>query len=941
MRTNLPVTSNEILLSDETLIVSKTDIKGRITYVNKDFLDISGYTEAELIGEPHNIVRHPEMPPEAFEDLWSTLKQERPWTGYVKNRAKNGDYYWVLANATPIWEGGQVAGYLSVRRKPSRDAVAAHETVYRQFKEKKQGNLIIRQGQAVTGSQWRENLSLAQRIGSILGLLGLLSIVIALVGIVALARTNDVTVSLYEHRFDGVRILGRITQLMSENRTQIALSGLGVHHDATITHADHSAYMQQVRQNVEEITRLWAEYQKTISAEDHRQMADAYAALRSRFVKEGLLPAVEAIEKGDNGTAWALFQEKVNPLYIEAVSKANDLRDRHVRLGKSEMTESQERYAMTRNTQIGLLLILLATGFVLTIWLIRAIRTDLRSVIEVLRNIAQGQYSNAIDITRDNEVGKLLQGLQSMQTRMGFEVSETKRRADDMSRIKIGLYSSSAAITISDANGLLMHATPIAEDLLRSVCGKNLTDLVGKRLVDTVLTDPKVQSDMNDAVLRGHTIDIKLGNHHLRLAARPIKSEHGTTLGRVTTWIDRTAEVAIENEVADIVSAAAMGNLSKRIDITGKEGFFASLGEGLNKFLSVTQQALETTSEVLSRVAGGDLSRIVEAEFSGVFGKLKDDTNQTIERLRDVVGQIKEASDTINTAAKEIAAGNQDLSSRTEEQASSLEETASSMEQLNATVKQNAESARQANELAGTSNEIATRGGQMVKQVVHTMTGIQTSSQKIADIVGVIDSIAFQTNILALNAAVEAARAGEQGRGFAVVASEVRNLAQRSAKAAKEIKLLIAESVDKVESGAQLVNEAGSTMDEVVSSFQQVARLVMDITNASREQSSGIEQVTQAVSQMDEVTQQNAALVEEAAAAAESLEEQAQGLVQAVGMFKLNEGHGATNLPGPVLRDATPRQLSNANAAASRPAAKPKHIAPLHLANDDEEWAKF
>jgi methyl-accepting chemotaxis protein len=239
----------------------------------------------------------------------------------------------------------------------------------------------------------------------------------------------------------------------------------------------------------------------------------------------------------------------------------------------------------------------------------------------------------------------------------------------------------------------------------------------------------------------------------------------------------------------------------------------------------------------------------------------------------------------------------------------------------------------------------------MVKQVIGTMSGIQASSNKIADIVGVIDSIAFQTNILALNAAVEAARAGEQGRGFAVVASEVRNLAQRSATAAKEIKLLISESVDKVEGGAQLVHEAGNTMDEVVSSFQQVTRLVMDISNASREQSSGIEQVTQAVSQMDEVTQQNAALVEEAAAAAESLEEQARGLVQSVGMFKLEQN----TLPGPALRDATPRQLGGqtsgkvggptgipSGTGRTAPAPKPaKAIAPPHLDGDDEEWAEF
>jgi methyl-accepting chemotaxis protein len=315
---------------------------------------------------------------------------------------------------------------------------------------------------------------------------------------------------------------------------------------------------------------------------------------------------------------------------------------------------------------------------------------------------------------------------------------------------------------------------------------------------------------------------------------------------------------------------------------------------------------------------------------------LKDDTNTTIERLREVVGRIKEATEAINIASQEIAAGNQDLSSRTEEQASSLEETSSAMEELNATVKQNAENAKQANELAKTSNAGVVKGGEVVKQVVVTMGDIQASSKKISDIIGVIDSIAFQTNILALNAAVEAARAGEQGRGFAVVATEVRNLAQRSATAAKEIKTLIAESVDKVESGAKLVQQAGTTMDEVVTSFQQVASLVTEIASASREQSSGIEQTTQAVSQMDEVTQQNAALVEEAAAAAESLEEQARGLVQTVSMFKLAEGGGRT-LPAPALRDATPKQLG------SRPQARPspKKIAPSHLADDGEQWEEF
>jgi methyl-accepting chemotaxis protein len=254
------------------------------------------------------------------------------------------------------------------------------------------------------------------------------------------------------------------------------------------------------------------------------------------------------------------------------------------------------------------------------------------------------------------------------------------------------------------------------------------------------------------------------------------------------------------------------------------------------------------------------------------------------------------------------------------------------MEELNATVRQNADNARQANELSKSSNDIAVRGGEMVKRVVSTMGEIQDSSKKIADIIGVIDSIAFQTNILALNAAVEAARAGEQGRGFAVVATEVRNLAQRSAQAAKEIKTLIAESVDKVEDGAKLVDQAGTTMDEVVVSFRQVANLVTEISNASREQSSGIEQVTQSVTQMDEVTQQNAALVEQAAAAAESLEEQARGLLQAVGSFKLDQDRAQAparlSRPLPAVAEPNPPRL-----------AKP--VPPAHANSPEDEWAEF
>ena len=287
------------------------------------------------------------------------------------------------------------------------------------------------------------------------------------------------------------------------------------------------------------------------------------------------------------------------------------------------------------------------------------------------------------------------------------------------------------------------------------------------------------------------------------------------------------------------------------------------------------------------RIASGDLTSKIQVKGRDETAELLHALKDMNESLVKIVGEVREGTDSISTASKQIAAGNADLSQRTEEQASSLEETASSMEELTSTVKQNAENARQANQLAAGASVVAVKGGAVVGQVVTTMSSINESSKKIVDIISVIDGIAFQTNILALNAAVEAARAGEQGRGFAVVASEVRNLAQRSAAAAKEIKTLIGDSVNKVEDGTRLVDEAGKTMEEIVSAVKRVTDIMAEITAASQEQSAGIEQVNQAITQMDEVTQQNAALVEEAAAAAESMQEQAQNLTQAVAVFRL------------------------------------------------------
>ena len=329
-------------------------------------------------------------------------------------------------------------------------------------------------------------------------------------------------------------------------------------------------------------------------------------------------------------------------------------------------------------------------------------------------------------------------------------------------------------------------------------------------------------------------------------------------------------------------------------------------------------------------LARGDLARNVEVRTTDEMGQLLRALGNTVSQLRGIVVGVRGATEAITAGTGEIASGNADLSQRTEEQASSLEETASSMEELTGTVKQNADNARQANQLAASASEVAVRGGDVVNEVVGTMSAINDSSKKIVDIISVIDGIAFQTNILALNAAVEAARAGEQGRGFAVVASEVRSLAQRSAAAAKEIKALIGDSVGKVEIGTKLVDQAGTTMQEIVASVKRVTDIMAEITAASQEQSSGIEQVNQAITQMDAMTQQNSALVEEASAAAQSMNEQAQKLSEAVAVFKLDEGsaadrgaHAAETAQAPVER-MLERREPNRPTNVARLRAKPQ-----------------
>ncbi|WP_328589945.1 methyl-accepting chemotaxis protein [Chromobacterium phragmitis] len=570
---------------------------------------------------------------------------------------------------------------------------------------------------------------------------------------------------------------------------------------------------------------------------------------------------------------------------------------------------------------------------------------------------AQGERLGAVVEWQDNT--ETLRQQAEAETR----AAEESRIAGENARIRSALDNCTTNVMIADNERKIIYMNHSVTDMLRGAeadLRKALPNFDVRRLIGSTMDEfhknPSHQRELLANLRSTYRAEIKVAGRTFSLVANPVFDSDGERLGSVVEWKDRTAEVEIEHEVSEIVRAASAGEFGKRIEVESKQGFFRLLGEGVNQLLGVTSQGLNDIANVLGALARGDLTRTISSDYDGLFGQLKADSNTTVERLKEIIANIKDSTDAINTAAKEIAAGNSNLSGRTEQQAASLEETASSMEEITSTVRQNAENAKKANSLATGASDIAARGGKVVGDVVSTMNEINESAKKIVDIISVIDGIAFQTNILALNAAVEAARAGEQGRGFAVVASEVRNLAQRSAAAAKEIKSLIGNSVDKVESGSRLVDEAGRTMNEIVVSIRRVADIMSDISAASLEQSSGIEQVNLAVTQMDENTQKNAALVEEAAAAAESLEEQARYLSDAVAVFKLDDkpSHGKPPAARSASHSTGGISMAKQNGAVAGLAGKaghhpgsyqvkPKSIEPIHPPGDmgDGSWEEF
>ena len=947
MRNNTPVTNVEYDLKENAAIVSKTDTRGIITYVNSDFVEASGYSEKELIGQPHNLLRHPDMPAEAFADLWNCLKSNKPWTGLVKNRRKNGDFYWVVANVAPVYEKGSLAGYMSSRTKATREQISTHAAAYQLFKEKRQGTLKIKEGRAVNdGFLKKLNVVSGLNIRKLLiGLIAFMSatlLLIGMMGLIGLRSTMEESDTNYTNDLLPQQRLSDVSYLAQRNRILLM--------DTVINSAPENIKkrLKEFEQNTGKLNNAMDEFNKS-ATENSKSSVSKFIVALGNLLNDGYNPAAEALKISDTKNVARILEEKISPLNEPVKVSLKELNELYLQDFDAGDKAAENRFAKIKIAYIAIIAIGILLALLLGFFLIRRIDKELDYARKHISNIAQGQYFHKIEVTKDDEIGQLMYAMKSMQIRMGFEVTESHRMANEAMRVNVALDNVGTGVMISDSklniiyvNKSVVNLLTKAESDIRKVMPNfNVSKLLGSN-IDQFHKVPTHQQQILTNLKGTHNAEISLAGHTFALSACPVINEKGEHLGYALEWRDRTTEVAVEKEVASLVEAASNGEFTGRICLKGKDGFFMELGTGINKLMETSSVGLDEVVRVLSALAKGDLTEKITNEYHGTFGQLKDDSNMTVEKLNEVIARIKEATDTINIASKEIASGNTDLSQRTEEQASSLEETAASMEELTSTVKQNAENAKQANQLASTASTVAEKGGAVVHEVVGTMSAINDSSRKIVDIISVIDGIAFQTNILALNAAVEAARAGEQGRGFAVVAAEVRNLAQRSAAAAKEIKTLIDDSVTKVEVGTRLVDDAGKTMEEIVNAVKRVTDIMSEISAASSEQSKGIEQVNQAITQMDEVTQQNAALVEEAAAAAESLEEEAQNLSRSVSVFKLAQGQQAA---AAVVTRAVAKPAAHKPATApARKAvatAKPKALPNKPVAKEGEEWEEF
>lgn len=605
-----------------------------------------------------------------------------------------------------------------------------------------------------------------------------------------------------------------------------------------------------------------------------------------RMREVALERAVEGRFGIDSGYWFKMQTEKINLLKQVEDQLSAKLRA----LATDSLTSAHTTLMMTWVLCVATILLVLGITFVVSRVLMRQLGADPVRLQEVVNSIAAGDLSMDLDLGRP--ATGIFADAQTMQRNLRQRHEADQQTMAETGRVRQALDNVNGNVLIIDSTLNIIYVNDAIGEMLDQMghaFRQSNPAYDRNALIDapiSVFLDSQDLSVLSLDTLQSATkLEKTLGNYTIEIIANPVFNADGERLGAVMEWVDKTDALAIEAQVTHVVQRALQGELSARIDMQEKSGFYATLSDGVNQLMNVSESVIGDAKRVLSAMADGKLDQRITSDYEGDYQSLRNDTNATVDKLNEVVSSIHDTSESVRTGANEIALGNTDLSQRTEEQAESLSETASSMAAVTDIVKTNADNAVVADKISTEASSQAQQGGLVVDKAVQAMNEINEASKKIFDIITVIDEIAFQTNLLALNASVEAARAGEQGRGFAVVASEVRNLAGRSASAAREIKHLIEDSGRKVEEGSRLVNQSGDTLNQIVVSVDKVSVIISDIASSSQEQVDGISDIRTSIDQMEEITQQNAALVEQATAASESLGMQADDLAEMVRFF--------------------------------------------------------
>ncbi|MDQ1093318.1 methyl-accepting chemotaxis protein [Xanthomonas sacchari] len=752
-------------------------------------------------------------------------------------------------------------------------------------------------------TRFLQRYNVGVRLSAAFGLLILLSVILVVIGLSGMADARK--------QLDMI-VLDRMAKIEFSNQMLDANSSVLVALSAYTTSTDPAIR----KQALETFTKQRERYTASRTKMDALSSTAAGRAIRAdmdtkRNAAKKINDAIVALgERGETAQAVQMLNREALPATLAWQGKIREFADRQKSQAADAYQSALDAMHRGRMLLIGGTVLALVLSALLALTITRSLTAPLGLATRTAEAIANGDMRNIVRTEARDETGRLLNAMGRMQQQLQAVLAAQAEMAQrhDAGQISYRMDES----TFPGDYGRMVRDSN-AQAAAHIAVTERLAQIMGRYAIGDL------SEDMD-----------RLPGEKARLTETMDTVKHNLT--------------AMNSEIKHLAGAAAAGDFSVRGDAARFQYDFRLMVDSLNQLMATADGNLQALSALLQSIAAGDLTARMHGDFQGVFATMRDDANATTEQLAAIVARIQTAAVSINAAASEIATGNDDLSRRTEQQAASLEETAASMEELTSTVKQNAEHARQANQLATGAAAVASQGGSVVGQVVDTMSGIEASSKKIADIISVIDGIAFQTNILALNAAVEAARAGEQGRGFAVVASEVRTLAQRSSHAAKEIKDLIDDSVVRVAQGSALVDQAGKTMQEIVTSVQRVTDIMGEIASASQEQSAGIEQVNQTVMQMDETTQQNAALVEEATAAARSMEDQAGQLSQAVALFRIDQqavaaAHHAA-APPPALATATPKRPPAKSPAPKANARRPVAIAAA-ASGGGADWQEF